>query len=256
MQEPSYWLSASVLTTMSAPARRAASSPVVNAAARPRLVVWRTTWSTPSWRATSTVRSELPSSITSHSTTSTPGTARGRSATVAGSVSSSLKHGIWMTSLMSDIRARAYESFRYRPAAMSTTENVAGNTYDKYASTNPIERRMMQGFFDALDTALAGLTPSLVVEVGAGEGHVTRRLVERFPQASVIGLDLPDGELAGEWGELGLPMFFGDATRLPFPDRSVDLVVLLELLEHIPQPDRAPGAAARLLACPTAMTVP
>ena len=139
---------------------------------------------------------------------------------------------------------------------MSTTENVAGNTYDKYASTNPLERRMMQGFFDALDTALAGLTPSLVVEVGAGEGHVTRRLVERFPQATVIGLDLPDGELAGEWSELGLPMFFGDATRLPFPDRSVDLVVMLEVLEHIPQPERALREAARVCAGTIVMSVP
>lgn len=117
--------------------------------------------------------------------------------------------------------------------------NVAGNTYDKYASTNPIERRMMRGFFDALDHALDGLTPSTVVEVGAGEGRVTQRLVERFPEASVIGLDLLDDDLAGDWADLGLPMFFGDATRLPFADDAIDLVVGLEVMEHIPEPRRA-----------------
>ena len=57
-------------------------------------------WSTPCSRATSTVRSLEPSSITSHSTESTPGTSRGRSASVPGSVASSLKHGIWMISFM------------------------------------------------------------------------------------------------------------------------------------------------------------
>lgn len=139
---------------------------------------------------------------------------------------------------------------------MGTNPNVAGNTYDKYATTNPIERRMMQGFFDALDAALDGLEPSLVVEVGAGEGHVTRRLVERFPEAAVVGLDLPDGGLAGEWRQLGLPMFFGDATRLPFPDGSVDLVVMLEVLEHIPQPERALREAARVCAGTIVMSVP
>ena len=36
----------------------------------------------------------------SHSTTSKPGTSRGRSASVAGSVASSLRHGIWMMSFM------------------------------------------------------------------------------------------------------------------------------------------------------------
>src|ERR671937_521799 len=46
------------------------------------------------------VRSVEPSSITSHSTVSMPGSSRGRSASVCGSVASSLKHGIWMMSFM------------------------------------------------------------------------------------------------------------------------------------------------------------
>src|SRR4051812_38480972 len=57
-------------------------------------------WSTPLARATSTVRSVEPSSITSHSTTSKPGTSRGRSASVTGSVFSSSRQGIWMINFM------------------------------------------------------------------------------------------------------------------------------------------------------------
>lgn len=124
--------------------------------------------------------------------------------------------------------------------------NVAGNTYDKYASTNPIERRMMTGFFEAFDRMLDGSEPDLIVEVGAGEGRVTERLVDRFPSAHVIGLDLPDDELADEWSALGVPMFFGDATKLPFTDRSVDLVVGLEVLEHVPSPELALAEIARV----------
>jgi len=134
--------------------------------------------------------------------------------------------------------------------------NVAGNNYDKYASTNPIERRMMSGFFGALDAMLEGLTPTTVVEVGAGEGRVTERLVERFPDATVIGLDLVDDDLAGDWAELGLPMFFGDATRLPFADDSIDLVVGLEVMEHIPQPERALREIARVCRHTTVLSVP
>ena len=38
---------------------------------------------------------------------------------------------------------------------MTTTEAVpTGNTYDKYASTNPIEQRMMRGFFNAFESML------------------------------------------------------------------------------------------------------
>jgi ubiquinone/menaquinone biosynthesis C-methylase UbiE len=134
--------------------------------------------------------------------------------------------------------------------------NVAGNNYDKYGSTNPIERRMMTGFFDSLDSMLTGLTPRTVVEVGAGEGRVTERLVERFPDATVIGLDLVDDDLAGDWAELGVPMFFGDATRLPFADRSIDLIVGLEVLEHIPDPGRALREIARVCAATVVFSVP
>src|SRR5436190_2883254 len=100
MSLASYWLSASVLTITSAPSFRQASIPAWKAAARPLLFVRRTTWSTPCARATSIVRSVEPSSMTSHSTSSKPRTARGRSPSVAGSCSSSLRHGIWMISFM------------------------------------------------------------------------------------------------------------------------------------------------------------
>jgi len=134
--------------------------------------------------------------------------------------------------------------------------NVSGNTYDKYAAKNPIERKMMEGFFAALDRMLEGLRPDVVVEIGAGEGRITERLVERFPDATVVGLDLPDTNLADEWDEIDVPMFFGDATRMPFLDRSIDLVVGLEVLEHVPQPERALADIARVCRGTALLSVP
>jgi hypothetical protein len=104
MSEPMYWLSASVLTMTSAPSFRQASRPAWKPAASPLLFVSLTMWSTPFSRATSIVRSVEPSSMMSHSTTSTPGTSRGRSASVAGRVASSLRQGIWMMSFMRNRR--------------------------------------------------------------------------------------------------------------------------------------------------------
>jgi ubiquinone/menaquinone biosynthesis C-methylase UbiE len=143
-------------------------------------------------------------------------------------------------------------SFMVAPPAsrrQPTTVNVAGNTYDKYASSNPIEQRMMRGFFGALDAALAGLDPRVVVEVGAGEGRITQRLHERFPSATVVGLDLPDVDLQDEWASATVPMFVGDATRLPFADHSVDLVVALEVLEHVERSTSSPESAATSRCC-------
>ena len=122
-----------------------------------------------------------------------------------------------------------------------------GNTYDKYASTHPIEQRMMRGFMAALDGMLDGLAPQRILEIGVGEGQVMRRVHERFPGVPMAGLDLPDEALSDEWEALGLPCLFGDATALPFPDGGFDLVLAIEVLEHVPGPERGAGRAGSRL---------
>jgi SAM-dependent methyltransferase len=131
-----------------------------------------------------------------------------------------------------------------------------GNTYDKYATTNPLEQRMMRGFMGALDDLLEGLVPQRILEVGVGEGHVTARVQERFPNAAIIGVDLPDDELAGDWRAAGLACVFGDATRLPAPDGAFDLVLAIEVLEHIPAPDAALAEIARVCSGTLIASVP
>lgn len=121
----------------------------------------------------------------------------------------------------------------------SADATPTGNTYDKYASANPIERRMMSGFFTALDESLPSVAPASVLEVGAGEGEVAVRVRQRFPDASLRILDLPDDDLRSHWRQLDLAGTFGSVEDLPFPDRSFDLVLGIEMLEHVPDPTRA-----------------
>jgi SAM-dependent methyltransferase len=131
---------------------------------------------------------------------------------------------------------------------MTDTEHVAapdpenvptGNTYDKYNTSNPIERRMMKGFFDSLDAFVDATQPTRILEVGLGEGIVSERLRARFPDASIVGIDLPDEEPGGHWRSSGLSAAFADVERLPFADDSFDLVVAIEVFEHFPDPARA-----------------
>ncbi len=114
-----------------------------------------------------------------------------------------------------------------------------GNTYDKYGSTNRIERALMSGFFSAIERGLPSDSPARVLEAGLGEGEVSSRLAERWPAAPIMGIDLPDPELADEWTRAGLAGAFADITRLPFPDRSFDLVLAIEVLEHVEDPHAA-----------------
>jgi SAM-dependent methyltransferase len=133
---------------------------------------------------------------------------------------------------------------------------MSGNTYDKYATTNPLEQRMMAGFMTALDRMLDGLAPTRILEIGVGEGEVMTRVRDRFPGVPVVGLDLPDDELAGHWRDQALPCCFGDATRLPFGDGVFDLVLAIEVLEHVPGPEAALAELARVCSGTFVASVP
>jgi SAM-dependent methyltransferase len=131
-----------------------------------------------------------------------------------------------------------------------------GNTYDKYGSTNPIERRMMRTFFAALDRYLDETAPTRIFEIGIGEGIVTKRVIERFEGVPVIGLDLPDEELAAQWQSRDLSCTFGDASSLPFPDGAFDLVLAIEVFEHLADPAAAIIELARVCSGSLIASVP
>ena len=111
-----------------------------------------------------------------------------------------------------------------------------GNTLDKYTTTNPVERRMMQGFFGAFDDLVDRARPTSVLEVGTGEGEVAVRLQERFPAMPLAVLDLPDPELQSQWAAAGLSGVVGSGTHLPFRSAAADLVMAIEVLEHVDDP--------------------
>lgn len=136
------------------------------------------------------------------------------------------------------------------------TAPPTGNAYDKYGTSNPVERRVMQQFLACLDATLPSATPRRVLEVGTGEGEILGRLRARWPDAALTALDLPEPRLAAHWRDRGLTGLFGSADALPFPDASADLVVAVEVLEHVPDPDAALAEIARVAAGDVVLSVP
>jgi ubiquinone/menaquinone biosynthesis C-methylase UbiE len=131
-----------------------------------------------------------------------------------------------------------------------------GNTYDKYGTKNPLARRLMQGFLRDLGAAIPDGLPARVLEVGLGEGEISDQLRERFPTATMVGIDLPDDALARDWRARGLTGVFADAGALPFGDDAFDLVLAIEVLEHLPDPRRALAEIRRVARRDVVLSVP
>lgn len=80
-----------------------------------------------------------------------------------------------------------------------------------------------------------GLTDrGTVVDLGSGNGAITRRLRERLPGATVIGADVAPDLLALVPG----PTLLIEDGRIPLPDGSVDDVVVRFVAQHLTPADR------------------
>jgi 2-polyprenyl-3-methyl-5-hydroxy-6-metoxy-1,4-benzoquinol methylase len=125
---------------------------------------------------------------------------------------------------------------------------VTGNTYDKYGSTNPVVRRLMDRFETTLDELFAQAAPRSLLDVGCGEGVLTHRWAERLAPQRVVGLDLDDPLLHAEWAKRAAPnlsYMVQRAENLPFADGEFDVATAIEVLEHVPDPEHTVAEMAR-----------
>ena len=75
---------------------------------------------------------------------------------------------------------------------------------------------------------------SVILEIGCSSGFLIKDLVESFPKAVVVGADVVKEPLYRLSRELpGVPLFRFDLLRCPLPDQSVDILIMLNVLEHI-----------------------
>jgi malonyl-CoA O-methyltransferase len=103
-----------------------------------------------------------------------------------------------------------------------------------------VSRERLAVMIAALDAADA---PARALDVGTGTGAVARLLSERWPSAEVTGVDVSPGMIQ-EARRLGNERYdVGDASALPYRDRSFDLVTLNNMIPFFGELARvtAPG---------------
>jgi SAM-dependent methyltransferase len=129
-------------------------------------------------------------------------------------------------------------------AAYATTYYGTGTT--KFPA--PIERLREAAADGRARRLLAGLPEhARVLDVGCGDGRLLRLLGRRAPAIELHGIELP-GPAADRAATVpGLHLHRGSLDDATYPDGHFDLICLVHVLEHLPEPGAALQRLARLL---------
>jgi 2-polyprenyl-3-methyl-5-hydroxy-6-metoxy-1,4-benzoquinol methylase len=128
-------------------------------------------------------------------------------------------------------------------------DEAGGNVYDKYSTTNPIEKRLVERFIRTLEWMVDETAATEAHEVGCGEGELLQWIAHKG--LTVRGTDaFPDviEEARRRAADMGLK---ADLEALAVqelrPDRDAsELIVCCEVLEHLEDPGGALEKLAEL----------
>jgi ubiquinone/menaquinone biosynthesis C-methylase UbiE len=133
----------------------------------------------------------------------------------------------------------------------------AGNVFDKFASKNVLARRLVNNYLFAFDRHVGNLNPTNILEVGCGEGHIISHIVETMECNKISGIDISREIIRQASGNCTQGLFScASAYNLPFQTNSFDLVICVEVLEHLFKPEAAMEEIGRVASDNILFSVP
>jgi methyltransferase family protein len=140
--------------------------------------------------------------------------------------------------------------------APGVPQEAAGQDAAKYGSTNPIVSRLLDRWMGRLREVI-GPVSGTVVDVGIGEGLCLERALAGVAPDRAVGVEYRFDKAAVAAGRLAdVQVTVGDAGMLPFPDGAADLVMCIEVLEHLPTVPPAVAELARITGDRCVVSVP
>lgn len=128
----------------------------------------------------------------------------------------------------------------------ATINTYTSSNLRKHQSSNFAQRWLIERFHATAAALLVQANPRSILDAGCGEGIAMQTLLAR-QTGYVAGLDGSLGALQiAEHINPAKSFINGDLTGLPFPSDSFDLVVCMEVLEHLDQPERGLAELCRV----------
>jgi len=106
--------------------------------------------------------------------------------------------------------------------------------------------RWLREFRDKRILSLLGKDFHRVVDLGCGEGITLERLIKEFPEKKYLGVDLSTFNIE-TCRSYNLPVVCGDIYRLGLKTASMDCCLLLDVIEHMKEPEAVLEEAYRIL---------
>jgi 2-polyprenyl-3-methyl-5-hydroxy-6-metoxy-1,4-benzoquinol methylase len=116
---------------------------------------------------------------------------------------------------------------------------TGGNVYDKYSTTNPIERRLVHGFLADLDDLVERTGALEAHEVGCGEGEISMRLARdglRVRGSDASEEVIEEARRRANANALEIDYEATPVESLDAERHATELVVCCEMLEHLDDP--------------------
>ena len=126
----------------------------------------------------------------------------------------------------------------------------------KYESGNLVVQRLLGRFFSRLRDVVEPLAPRSLLDAGCGEGEALARLRDLLPE-TVAAFDLEQRCVDEVRARLpGIEVSRQSIFDVSFDDGAYELVLCLEVLEHLDDPDAAVAELARLSGRHVVVSVP
>lgn len=127
----------------------------------------------------------------------------------------------------------------------------------KWLSRNPLVRRANNRFRDTLVSLVRSCNPGTILDAGCGEG-INLLTLSGIGDWTLTGIDLDADSLqiAREALPQSVALDRGNLQALPYPDRSFDLVIGTEVLEHVDNPSTALQEMVRVSRHSLVLSVP
>ncbi|MBN1183046.1 MAG: class I SAM-dependent methyltransferase [Bacteroidales bacterium] len=136
-------------------------------------------------------------------------------------------------------------------------KNIEININEKYISKNPISRYLVSNFNKGIEKIIFPLQASSILDMGCGEGIIFSHLGDLIKEKKCVGLDIDEKNIiAAKKNVPGCEFNTGDIYNIAYPDRTFELVICTEVLEHLEYPGKAINELIRVSSKYVLISVP